>query len=446
MIRTFAFFVRWLCVAGVLAATGHAWGLTVTDGVTTKVCTSYTVSTDGNVLTLKPDGCLVSTANDPVFSIRIVPTSIVQPSTAGSGAQRADVFVDVDRDLPAGATYGLTLHLCTAAQNCAAANGAWYMFRYAELGGQGFLPQHQVTTGSFDFTFTPGANTSPANPRSMGVGYIEMPSATLFPGVRSVTFGVAMRNMPAANVATLQLTGGAQAGAGIDYDINGNLIPNTAHTNTNTSARACEYPAGSSGFPGPNPTNPCGAYQIPVGDCSSGMTGANEIKKAYLLQVKDIIPGITNYTSGDRNPWFGLPRDVAFVFKFKTGPAGSFPAFPYPLGLIIEEQVPHGANAPRFASVSEKRCDFDYNKLPQIPGAPNPSLCYQAAPVVIALQAQITRTGSDPSLPAIQCQLKPDTYYYFSMRWEDPVNSRGVISCNPGAGSLFCGSVLQIQQ
>lgn len=426
---------------------GTAWALTVTDGVTTFTnCTqgSQTFTAQGETFTFIPSGCL-STApsgNDPVFSIRVVPASTTQPSSGTAGVQTVLVFVDADRDVPTTTTYNLTLNLCTSAQGCTSSgSGNWYFFRYSELGGAGFTPLDQVTTGSFSFAFQPGANVVPANLRSMGVGHLDVLNSPLFSGTRSVMLSLS-GTQAQTNVVTHTITGGLQDVSGTDYDIAGNPIPNVPLSTT--AFYQCEL-LGQPGSPGPNLANPCGAYQIPVGECSTGMTGANAIANAYLLQLEDYTPISPRIGNSMR---FGLARNAAMVFKFRTGPAGVFPLLPREFGVAYEEQVNRGPSAPRFITVSEKKCDFDYSKVYTGSTTEGKSGCFQAVSSGGLVPGRLTLTGTDPAWNFPYCQIKPDTTYYLNMRWENAglESQRGVISCPAGENAYnACGTALGYQ-
>lgn len=420
-----------LFVAAVALIAGEgAWAqLTVTDGVTTKTsCTGYTVSSVGSTtITLTPNNCLAATSSgpEPVFSLRLTSNATTQSATE---LRKVYVFVDADREVPA-TPYTLTFNLCTSS-GCNSATDNWSFFPYAELGGKGFLPQNKVTTGSYTFTFVPGAHTSPTNLQSMGIGEMDVPSAPLFEGTRNVTFGLSGTNAVPNNLVMHVITGGLQQVAGVELDINNNPIP--APTGP-VGAQICnEYyfqPRGPGSGPGP-----CGAYEIPVGNCSSGMTGANAITKAWLYILEDYtkVPASPRIGNSIR---MGVPRNHAFVFKFKTGPAGTFPALGAPpfyqgTSIAFNELVNMGAQAPRFVALSEAKCDFDYTKISETGGKNG---CYRAFGGDSSLLARIYPSASVPSPASIlpSCPLKPDTAYYMSFRYEDAraVSSRGTLSC-----------------
>jgi hypothetical protein len=446
MTRLLSRFALLLAAAAAFAA-GGAWAqVTITDGVTTKTtCTGYGLAATAGVttITLTPNNCLTSvpTGTDPVFSVRLVPAATTQPSTGAVGVQTVLVFVDADKDVPTTTSYTLTLNLCTAAQNCTSSgSGNWYFFRYAELGGAGFTPQDAVTTGSYTFTFQPGAhtatNTTTTNMRSMGVGHMDVPNSPLFSGTRSVMLGLSGTNA-ATNVVVHTITGGQQVVGGTDLDINNNPIP--APTGPAGVQMVCNYPtysAFNTPYPGSGP-GPCGAYEIPVGNCSSGMTGTNAITRAWMYILEDYTP--TSPRIGQAI-LAGIPRDQAMVFRFKTGAAGLFPQPYRNFGIGYSEQYTHGGSAPRFVTLSETKCDFDYTKT-LLAGTLNG--CVKTMSGDDSLLGKVWSSGSVPSPLSDYpyCPLKPDTTYYLNIRYENAgtISGRGVISC----GGSQCGQAIK---
>lgn len=419
-------------------ATGtSAWALTVTDGVTTKTtCTSFTYDTNSNTINLTPSNCLTSApaGGGPTFSLRMVPTSITQSSS--TEVRTAEVFVDVTGT--ASGTYNLTLNLClpTAPHNCtSASSGNWYFNRYAELGGPTMTPQDGVTTGSFDFTFQPGIHTSPTNLQSMGIGRINVPYSPAFSGNRAVMFSLSGTGAN-SNPITYTITGSqpSQPVSG-DYDISGALIQTPSGP---FGARLwCQSSISGTPTPGSGP-GPCGAYQIAVpNNCSSGMTGANEITKAWMYALEDF--NSFPYLRAGQNWQVALPRDQAMIWRFKTGPASSF-AFPaagyIPVQFNYDENANYGSTAAAFITLSESKCDFDYSKTTAA-GASN--ACYMTSGYTGTLFARLYPTSQLPA-PTSYCPLKPDTTYYINIRYENAssINTRGTISCpNNQCGQIF---------
>jgi hypothetical protein len=239
---------------------------------------------------------------------------------------------------------------------------------------------------------------------------------------------------PSSTVLTINDAGG---GGGVDLDINGAPIPPGP-----VGASMCEQVAPV--FPGGGP-GPCGSYQIPLGNCSSGMSGANAISKAWLYILEDY-PGARIGNSIR----VGIPRDNAMVFRFKTGPAGNFPEFSTTgyrfFGLGYSEQVNRGPSAARFVTLSESKCDFDYTKT-----LANSTLngCYKTMTGDDSLLGKVYPAGSAPAPSADfpYCPLKPDTVYYLNIRYEDAssVGTRGLLSCPVGQGPLGssqCGAAI----
>jgi peptidoglycan hydrolase-like protein with peptidoglycan-binding domain len=246
-----------------------------------------------------------------------------------------------------------------------------------------------------------------------------------------------------------------------DKDINGNTIPSPTGP---AGSVMCEGMNANTKTPGSGP-GPCGSYEIPVSsgeNCSSGMTGENRITKAWQYNLEDGL-----YLRKGNSMRLSLKRDHAMVFRFKTDTLGSYPFMPYPLQFGYDEHTANGPAFTKFMSLSEDKCDFDYSKLATYSLAANGSVvpdtitesinnCFQAQTFAGALLGRITATQSETMAGNLTknfpyCQLKPDTYYYLNIRWEQAVNnprapespSRGIISCPEGMNSRdVCGMVI----
>lgn len=191
------------------------------------------------------------------------------------------------------------------------------------------------------------------------------------------------------------------------------------------------------------------------------MTGENAIVRAWQYNLED---GLRLRKGNSIR--FSLERDHAMVFRFKTDPIGSYPTMPYPLQFAYDEHTANGPTAVPFITLSEKKCDFDYSKLltqslssggsvvPD-PITESKNNCFQAQAFSGALLARVTETGSGALSGNITtnvpyCQLKPNTYYYLNVRFEQANNnprsaqpSRGIISCPKGLNSKnVCGIVI----
>jgi hypothetical protein len=223
---------------------------------------------------------------------------------------------------------------------------------------------------------------------------------------------------------------------GVDTDINGTAIPSPTGP---VGATMCEFPGMPYG-PGSGP-GPCGSYQVPIGNCSSGMTGANAITKVWQYNLEDYQQGSPRLGNSIRA---AIPRDAAMIFRFKTGPASAMGPLPAPttdpnllriFNLGYSEQTNRGPSAPRFVTISESRCDFDYAKT-LASGTQNG--CY----VTMTGDSQVlghVRAAGTSTFPF--CQLKPDTIYYVNIRYEDAstVDRRGTLSCPSGT----CGAAIK---
>ena len=236
-------------------------------------------------------------------------------------------------------------------------------------------------------------------------------------------------------VAAMVAEGCAIAGYVADYDLAGTLIP--APTGP-AGASMCEY-VGLPPSPGSGP-GPCGAYPIAADTCSTGMTGDNAIKAAWLYALEDYYPGSPRIGNSIR---FGLRRDNAMVFRFRTGDAGLF-TLPRYVTMGYEEQVNRGPLAPRFVTLSERKCDFDYTKT-MADGALNG--CYKTMSGGDSMLGLITEAGGDPVASFPYCPLKPNTTYYLNIRYEDAatISNRGLISCPTGVNAYdTCGQTIGV--
>lgn len=211
----------------------------------------------------------------------------------------------------------------------------------------------------------------------------------------------------------------------VDVDINGNPIPSPSGP---PGAQMGEIPgnppfAGSGG-------GPCGSYEVALGNASSGMAGENAIVRAWLYILEDIVPGSPRLGNSIH---IGIPRNHAFAFKFRTGPASVYPSIVQGLNASFtmnsEEQYTHGPLRARFVVLSERPWDFDYSKV-GVDGA------YVAMTMGGGLLGEITDGGPPVTFPF--AKLKPDTAYYLSMRFEDATSpaTRGVLSAEPGVATV----------
>jgi hypothetical protein len=234
---------------------------------------------------------------------------------------------------------------------------------------------------------------------------------------------------------------GVTCPGGVDLDINGTPIPNPTGAPGAVMCDRDPVTGAAIPYPGSGP-GPCGSYRIPVGNCTTGLTGANAINSAYEYILENIQPGSLRLGNSIR---LTVPRDAAMVFRFKTGPASAFPEFslaPFYRNLTIgfDEQVSRGPAAPHFTTISESPCDFDYTKT-LAGGSLNG--CYVTQSSSGSMLAKIWPAASVPATPAADfpyCPLKPDTVYYLNIRYEDAstVSGKGVLSC-PAAG---CGAAI----
>lgn len=231
-----------------------------------------------------------------------------------------------------------------------------------------------------------------------------------------------------ARVSAVIAAGCTNPSTTTDLDINGNPIPNTP--TGGDGALVCL----SSQRPGPGP-GPCGAYEIPVGTCSTGMTGENAITKAYMWVLEDLKPGSLRLGN---TLAYALPRSAAMVWKFKTGKAGDYPSLPYPLQISIAELTSRGPTVPPFISLSTTKCDFDYTKTIGNFQAG----CFQSGNAGPTILSSVYPAPQSPSTTFPYCPLSPDTTYYLNVRFENVINAPGVNDCP--ASSPQCAMTINI--
>lgn len=238
-----------------------------------------------------------------------------------------------------------------------------------------------------------------------------------------------------------------------DRDARGTPLPQSLPIGTYLGVMGCEF-LGGTPAPGFGGSVPCGSYEVPVGQCNAGMRNVtmngvlNTITRASLFVHEAYRVGNTYVGGNDIR--YGQHQTQAFIMKFHTGGAGDFPVVgglpPGALGTIVfnfVNQPNRGEVATRFGVLSTRPCDFDYARL----DAQDP--CFQRLGIAGggSLLAHVVPPGVSPG-PG-HCALRPDTTYYLSTRWEDPLPAtRGLISCRPQAGSptgQHCGTSLAIQ-
>lgn len=213
-----------------------------------------------------------------------------------------------------------------------------------------------------------------------------------------------------------------------DIDIYGQPVPSPSGP---AGAQMGEIP-GNPPFAGGG-GGPCGAYQMSLGNASAGMSGENAIVKAWLYILEDIVPGSPRLGNSIH---IGIPRNHAYAFKFRTGPASAYPSLAQgqnvALTISSEEQYTHGPLRARFMALSERIFDFDYSKI-GVDGA------YGIMPMGGSVMGMITGPGCPPVTYPFAA-LKPDTAYYLSMRFESP---QGVLSAEPSVPTV--GQTIGIQ-
>lgn len=238
-----------------------------------------------------------------------------------------------------------------------------------------------------------------------------------------------------------------------DRDVRGAPLPDFLPIGTYAGITACEV-IGGTPAPGFGGNAPCGSYEVPVGQCTAGMRGTvtngvrNQVLRALLFVHEEHRVGNTYLLGNDMR--YAQQQNDAFIMKFHTGGAGDFPVVGgLPAGALgaisfaFTGQPNRGQVAVRFASISQRPCDFDYQRL----DAQDPCVQRLAIAGGGSLNVHVVPPGVSAG-PGF-CALRPNTTYYLSTRWEDPLGAaRGLISCTPQAGSptgLQCGTSLAIQ-
>jgi hypothetical protein len=136
---------------------------------------------------------------------------------------------------------------------------------------------------------------------------------------------------------------------------------------------------------------------------------------------------LVSYGSLAALDFIAMTSGQSLSYKFTT------PAAPR-TGTFQTEENTQVTTPPTMISVSETPCDFDTVKLQ----APR-NYCYSSILAVSnAIQYEITPTGA-PSVLG-NCGLKPNTTYYFNMRFLKPSGGTYIESCAAGA---LCGATLQ---
>jgi hypothetical protein len=229
-----------------------------------------------------------------------------------------------------------------------------------------------------------------------------------------------------------------------DYDINGHLIPATP-THATPGAAMCENFSNPGVTPyAPSPglggSQPCGAYRIPVSgtayDCSAHRSGAEAVNNAFLYVLEDYES--SSLRLGNTINW-GMVNDAAMVFKFKTGPVGSFSYLPRDAAFAFGEAYNRGPVAlSTFMTLSESKCDFNVSKV-------GTNACYVMIGNSGSMQVTTNATAVPPN--AGRCQLKPDTTYYLNIRYDgaaatpDPLDA---YARSKSCSAAYCGQYITI--
>jgi hypothetical protein len=306
---------------------------------------------------------------------------------------------------------------------------------------------YALDTSQTPFTGTPASYTInfAAGETEKGI-YVRVIDVAGYSGHKTAVFGLAnLVNLVAGSATTSTLTiydKDPPPSGGTEYGVNGAVIP--IPTAAPGSAMCESY--GNPGSPGGG-GGPCGAYEIPVGNCSSGLNGSNAITKAWLFGLEDYTPTSPRNGNSIRAGW---PRDQAMVYRFKTGTDAAFAADFAATGVRwltigYADQTNRGASAAAFVTISEQKCDFDYSKTLAVAGA-NANGCYKNMGSNDSILGKVYPTGTTaPANAYPYCTLKPDTVYYLNMRFEDvtTVNAQGKLSCpiggGPVSGASNCG-------
>ena len=245
-----------------------------------------------------------------------------------------------------------------------------------------------------------------------------------------------------ATPSTVLTIANAGSTPGVDYDVTGAPIPDPTGV-----AAGCEFP-GSQPFPGTG-TGPCGSYEVAVAppadpgiNCSNEMVAGHEILKAWQYNLAYNFGAVNSLRLGMQ------PRHV-YSYRFKTPTVEEAIAagqgagwFPHNGSILTTEQANRGGIPAMHVTLSEKRCDFRYAAL--IPGGAEYDVCHKTSNnALVTFSFQILGNNTDPDVPST-CTLRPGKYYYLNVRFENPAQNPGTISCLPGTGYSTCGFSFQI--
>ena len=436
--------LQWVgaCVAAMALGPAFAQISNVTDGATTSTsCTSYQFNAQG-VLRFSPDGCLAGAPPPPppvpAFTFDLATATVLEDAGITTvKVRRTGTDLTTAGTITVGVTGGT------------AGLGTNYAL---------FVPPFSAATLSVTLNFPAEAAGVTLTEQSFGVGIINASQPA--GGSKTVDFSLTSPSggtLGGTSVHSLRITSTLPPPTSGDIAIDGTVIPDSVPVGTYLPRiplnGACEF-AGQAGFPGFGPNSPCGSYEIPVGNCNSGMIGGiqndgfnteNVVNRAFMFVHEEMRVG--NTFLGGSSMRYPQHKNHAFVMKFKTGSAGQFPpvtpgSLPAGglgvIGFDFADMPNRGAtDGDRFATISRTPCDFSYTKVDA-----GQTACYRPVSAYYGnkIIAQIMTPGSPADANA--CELNPDTVYYLNIRWESPLPAtRGKIGCH---STQYCGTSLGI--
>lgn len=417
-------------VAALAIGSAFAQISSVTDGTSSStVCRSYSFNDQG-VLRFDPPGCLGTAAPPPAtptYTFELANSTVVED---------AGLAVIKVRRTGTDLTTAGSVKVSVSGGN-AALSGNYNLF----------VPPFSATTLSMDLTFDPALAGVTMSERDFGVGIVNANQ----PGGVFKTLEFSLSTPTGGTLGTpvmhaLKISSALPPPTSGDIALDGTVIPDSVPDRAYAAqSNACEFP-GNPGFPGFGGKSPCGSYEIPVGNCNSGMLGGTDSVTNAFMFVHEVMKLSANTFMGGNSMRYPQHKNHAFVMKFKTGsvPADFSATNNLPPGAIgqlsfdFADVNTRGAlQGDRYATISRTPCDFDYQKL----DAGN--VCYRAVSATSGnkMFAQIMNPGFSPS--GYACALSPDTVYYLNIRWENPVGTtRGRNGCQQG--TPYCGTSLGI--
>lgn len=413
-----------------LVTSGHAQTLSLNGVATT--CTSATITSiaaGANIVT-QPSDCLTPKAVGTNPQLTSVSPACVEPgaTVTANGVNLGNA----------------TLVTINSNSVTIVANTATSAAAPVPLGTPTGSATLQVTTAagvSNAITFTIGNCTvaptiSSVTPTTAAVGATVTITGTNLSSPTSVTVnGVAATPLSGGTATTLSINvpsgasgtgsivvttaaGSASIGFTVQVPQSGGFTSIEGTAIPEPSKRPNVAPAPRAGqFNGAGPD--MNAYAIDhVSRCSSATPAVTRLW-AHAIDLNEYATGSTDFIA--------MTAGQALTYKFTTGASGG--------NRIVYNETTLADFAPSLMSISTSPCDFDAAK------AQAGDLCYRASDLYNAVPYGIVATGN-AAYP--RCTLRPNTTYYFNIRFVRATSGAATDSClSPARG--VCGGVLQFQ-